>query len=161
MALQHGLMKAQIDNINADTENKKASAGVSGEEKNLKEFQNAINKWITPIEMAQAQHRRNEITAVEAEKLNAMWEAEKKGMFDDKTFDDAEAPLVKAIKAGYGKVIQDLQNAKTSGNIMQAEAILKGYQADLAKQGIPPDTPWYYKIIGDILGRIGLNPLKK
>jgi len=72
---------------------------------------------------------------------------------DGYTF-DRNSPIYKAQKAGIEKFVLDFDLAKKLGNIRDAETALKQFEVNLTKQGIPPNSPWYYKIIGDVLQKI-------
>lgn len=67
---------------------------------------------------------------------------------------DKNSPIYKAQKAGLEKFVLDFDLAKKLGNIRDAETALKQFEVNLTKQGIPPNSPWYYKIIGDVLQKI-------
>lgn len=67
---------------------------------------------------------------------------------------DQNSPIYKAQKAGLEKFVLDFDLAKKLGNLRDAETALKQFEVNLTKQGIPPNSPWYYKIIGDVLQKI-------
>lgn len=71
---------------------------------------------------------------------------------------DQNSPIYKAQKAGLQKFVLEFDLAKKLGNLRDAETALKQFEVNLTKQGIPPNSPWYYKIIGDVLQKIlGFN----
>lgn len=71
---------------------------------------------------------------------------------------DKNSPIYKAQKAGLEKFVLEFDLAKKLGNIRDAEYALKQFEVNLTRQGIPPNSPWYYKIIGDVLEKIlGFN----
>lgn len=100
---------------------------------------------------------------VENERLGAEWEAFKEANFS-KTKDgegwiwnDPNSPIVKAYKAGADKTLIELQKAKTENNIAKAEETIKNFEANLTKQGIAAGSPWYVKMVGDLLKKVGIN----
>ncbi|UYL83849.1 MAG: hypothetical protein [Wigfec virus K19_81] len=168
LASQLALMKAQKENIEADTANKTAGAGgiiagtaKTGEETKALEFQNKINKLVG--EEASAEAVRGAQAKIEAEGGKAWqeYQAWKAAGFGEKAIDDPTSPVAKAIGAGMSKAVEEMKNAKASGDVSRAEAIIRKFEADMAGQGLSPKSPWYIKFVADLLGNIGLNPLKK
>lgn len=164
---QLGLMGAQKQNIEADTANKKAGAEAqgagtikTGEETKLIQWENEVKKMLGTENEITAREREQDVRIIGGEKANAEWEAYKVGAFDGKTYDDKNNPYAKAIRAGLEQTKQTLENSKTAGDILGAQKAIEEFKANLAKEGIAPDSPWYTKIIGTLLGKIGLNPLK-
>lgn len=84
------------------------------------------------------------------------WEA---GSFDGKSTDDPNSPIAKAIRAGYYETVVQAENAVKLGSIRDLETTIKTFQANLAKQGIDPNTPWYGKILVDLLSKIAGRPI--
>lgn len=74
--------------------------------------------------------------------------------FREETGGSIEAPdhvLRKIVRAGFSRVQVDLQNAISSGDLRRAELKLKEYSLRLIDQGLPPDSPWFWKAISDAL----------
>lgn len=165
---QMGLMTAQKDVLESQADKNKAEtekiSGADTRETTARatntEFQNELNKSITISKMAENYNWANDKLATESQKQMAEWEAYKAGGFEGKSTDDPTSEVAKAIKAGLQNTVQQLQNAKTENNVKKAEQIVKEFEASMAKQGIAPNSPWQVKIIADILGKLGLNPLK-
>lgn len=63
-------------------------------------------------------------------------------------------PAVLAKKAGLDRTIQEAENSKKLGDIRGFEASIKEFEKNLTDQGISPNSPWYAKIIGDLLQRL-------
>lgn len=63
-------------------------------------------------------------------------------------------PAVLAKKAGLDRTIQEAENSKKLGDIRGFESAIKAFEVQLTKQGISPNSPWYAKIIGDLLTRL-------
>lgn len=66
----------------------------------------------------------------------------------------SNSPVVLAQKAGISNTIQQAENAKKLGDIRGLETVIKTFEANLTKQGISPNSPWFTKIIGDLLQRL-------
>lgn len=168
---QLSLLSAQKENIEADTANKKAGAtdstagavkkgaeteGVLLENKN-KGFENEVNQLIGAEQKAKNYDWVTQRLETSATKELADWEAYNSAGFAGKATDDPSSPVAKAIKAGLDNVVTDLKNAKLEGDIKEAEGAVKAFEASLAKQGIPPNSPWGVKIIVDLLRSVGLG----
>jgi len=158
MASQLALMNAQKENIEADTANKKASAGGTTASTEGTEFQNAVNKMIGVQQVADRYQSESDSLKIKSEKDNAEWE-QLKAVGYENNFTDENTPAAKAMKAGFQRTVTELENAKTSGNIAKAEQVIREYEAGLAKEGIDPRSPWYVKILGDLLAKVGLSPI--
>lgn len=156
---QLALMRAQKENIEADTQNKQAGAGKAMAETDLTNWENAVRKEMGTGDEARVRSMEQDAREIDTERKNAEWEAFKAGAFDGKPYDDKNNPMVKAIKAGFDKTVTELQNAKTTGDIAKATRTIEEFKANLAKEGIAPDSPWYVKILGDLLAKIGMNPI--
>lgn len=84
------------------------------------------------------------------------WEA---GSFEGREPSDPNSPIAKAIRAGYYETVVQAENAVKLGAIRDLETTIKTFQANLAKQGIDPNTPWYGKILVDMLSKIAGRPI--
>lgn len=115
------------------------------------DFQNQVNQIIGIDNMAERYKWASEEIAIKSQKANAQWEQMKAVGYNHK-FDDPNSPSSRAMKAGYEQAEVELQNAKRLGDIREFEATIKAFEANLTKQGIAPGTPWYFKILGDLLG---------
>lgn len=160
MGIQLGLMQAQKENIEADTENKKADAAQKTSTTTGTDFQNELNRTIGIDAMWKRYEWANDMLETQQQRAIADWESYNAAGYKGKTFNDPNSPVVKALEAGFNKTVEEAKIAKTNNNIARAEQVIKEFQADLAKQGIAPDTPWYVKIVADLLDKIGLSPIK-
>lgn len=159
IASQIALMNAQKENIEADTANKKAGTGKATAETANTEFGNKVNELITPETKAEKYKWEADQSALISEKLNAEWEAFKQGAFNGKAFDDPNSPIAKAQKAGYEQAVTEGLKAKESKDLVKAQKEVEQFKAGLAREGIDPNSPWWVKIIGDLLSKIGLSPI--
>lgn len=161
---QLALMKAQKDNIEADTKQKEAettkTAGVdtkaSIESTRGQKFANDLNDAIGIEKMGDSYHWAEQRLSIQFEKENAEWETYKTTGYEGKSFDDKDSPIAKAMIAGWKKSITELQNAQKDLNLKEAELVIKNFEANLAKQGIHPNSPWGVKLATDLLEKSGV-----
>lgn len=165
-AAQLNLMKAQADNLKADTADKlanlpvKGNAAQGGEQDVItKKFDNEVRKLVGTAASAEAVNNANLRLEAESGKTWNEYQAWKAAGFGEMENNDPGSPIAKAIKAGMQKTITDAENAKSDGNIKAATAAIEGFKARLAEQGLSPDTPWYGKLLSDILSKLNINPL--
>lgn len=160
-ASQLALLNAQRENIEADTENKKAAKTGTDATTEATQWQTELSKklntdtFIKDVQDNQAwatEKLNNENT-----KWKADWEAYQQGAYDGKQWDDPSTPMAKAVRAGFEETVERAEKAKADKNVAKAEAVIKGYEANLTKQGIAAGSPWYVKIMGDLLRKIGIN----
>lgn len=149
MASQLALQKAQKENIEADTANKKAETenkGVTTETGKL------------DLETKQLTQQEN-IEKIIAEAGKAQSEA----AIAFRNNEMNEQTVQETIKQAQLKTIEQILNNKgisIENKKKEAETAIKQFEAENAKQGIAVNAPWYVKMVADLLGRIGLNPLK-
>lgn len=119
-------------------------------------FQNELNKTIGISDMVARYGWASDKIATESQKVNAEYEVWKTAGFEGKTFDDPTSPMAKAMTAGLEKSIQELEAAKLGNDAQAATNIVKNFEARLAEQGIHPHSPWWTKLITDMLQKVGL-----
>lgn len=161
---QAALMAAQTKNIEADTANKEVDtakkAGIDTDNAKAdliaKTFTNELNRTIGVDAMLDKFISEKDISKTEAEKRNHDYNAWKAGAFGGKESDSLDTPLAKQYNAEMQKSIQELQNAKTDGDVKKAEAVIKQFQAELAKDGIAPDSDAVTKTIITLLKKSGI-----
>jgi hypothetical protein len=176
MAIQQGMMMAQLEVMKSQANKNDAeaeairgykatesgaSAAESASRKASIDFQNELNKTIGIKDMAERYSWASDMTAIQSQKMNAEYEAWKTAGFEGKSFDDPNSPMAKAMKAGYEKTIQDLEKAKLENNAQKATNVVKNFEAELASQGIHPHSPWWTKLIGDMLEKVGIMDMIK
>lgn len=115
------------------------------------EFQNELNRTIGIDKMVERYDWATDEIAIRSQKANAEFEAWKASGFGKMRFDDPNSPLAKAQRAGLEKSITDLENARKLGDLRQSERVIKEFEANLARNGISPNSPWYAKILGTLL----------
>lgn len=121
------------------------------------DFKNQLNTAIGLEAMVNRYSDQSQVTELQREKMNAEWETQKSVGYDGKHFGDKNTPYAKAVKAGLEQSIQDLRNAKVQEDVGRATAVVKQFEANLSKQGIAPNSPWYLKSITTLLNKAGIN----
>lgn len=166
-----GLIKAQTENIKADTAKKTSGANVDtatvpkveaetkkvSEDTKGVEWENKVKQFLGAETEGERRSNEADITNIELGERNAKWEMAKALGYEG-DFIAKDSPIAKAYLAGFEKTVQDLKNAKIEGDIGKAKTAIENYKAELAKQGIDPDSPWYLKILTTLMGKIGLDP---
>lgn len=159
---------AQMANIQANTEKTKAETQNIAPQGEAIKAGTEATKWQTELsrklntdtfisDVQDQQKWAAEKIDNENTKWKADWEAYQQGAYDGKQWDDPNTPMAKAIKAGFETTVTNAAKAKTENNVAKAEAEIKGYEARLTRQGIAAGSPWYVKIMGDLLGKLGIN----
>ncbi|MBB5441062.1 hypothetical protein HDC92_004766 [Pedobacter sp. AK017] len=142
MASQLALQKAQKENIEADTENKKAEAANKGidteiktatKEDSIKQIVENANKT-----MSEAIIKANDQTISDL-------------TMKDQIKQVTEETLSKIL--GNKEKSQDIK-------LKEAETAIKEFEANMAKSGLSPNTPWWVKALTELADKYGLNFLK-
>lgn len=167
MLAQQQLMKAQTEKTQAEAEKIKGVDTESGTQ-NIAEskertkgigWENMV-KEAAGINADDLMRSQRIIKGVEAEKENLQWEAFKATGYPEGDVQDQKAPANIALKAGWENVVQTLKNAKAQNDLIKAESIIKQFTAELTKNGIAEGTPWYVKMVSDLLSKVGMNPIE-
>lgn len=164
MLANKALIESQTNKNNAEAD---AVRGVKTEEgkQNIAESQTRtesqnfdlqMKKTLQPITINNAQIQ-NDLNALERSRTNANWETYLSTGYEGKEFNDPNTPIAKALKAGWAKTLVELEGAKAQNDVTRAEAIIRQFGADLTKEGIGANSPWYVKFMADLLGEIGIS----
>lgn len=161
---QAALMAAQRKNIEADTAKKEVetakTAGVdtsnAAEELKLKQFNNQVNELTGADYKANNYKWATDKLEASSKKEMAEYDAWQAAGFDGKETTDKNSPIAKAIAAGIEETLVRVRNAKKDGDIKEAEKAIKQFEANLAKEGIAPNTPWGVKLGVDIARKLGI-----
>lgn len=164
MGMQVGMMQAQLELIKAQTDKVKAEAAktagvdteLAGANKASVEFQNEVNKMIGTEQMAKNYGWASDKLQTESSKVMAEYEAWKAASFEGKATDDGSSPLAKAMSAGMKTTMEQLEAAKLANDGAKAGNIVKEFEAKLAEQGIHPHSPWWTKLLTDMLTKVGV-----
>lgn len=143
LASQLALMKAQKDNIEADTENKKAQTGGT--------------VIATDTATKAQQDQLKEIKAKAETAIEEMWLKTNERTVSDHTIKE------RVQRVGQDLIGQILENKNTDADTKkkEAEAVIAGFEAKMSEEGISTKAPWWLKMVADMLERVGMNPLKK
>lgn len=143
-ALSAQQAQANIARTNAET--RAIDAKTAGTE-----FQNAVNNQIGIDKMYERYSMDSEKLQTGNLRQLAEYNAWSAAAFAGKATDDPNSPLAKAQKAGLGLAVQQLENARKTGQAIDFQNVVKQFEANLAKQGISPNTPWWGKLVGDLI----------
>ena len=163
-AQQAALIAAQTKNVEADTTAKEVDtakkAGIDTEnakaDLKAKMFTNELNDTIGINAMLDKFISEKDISKTEAEKRNHDFNAWKAGAFGKEESDSLQTPLAQKYKAEMENAVQELKNAKTDGDVKKAELAIKNFQAELAKDGIAPDSDAVTKTLITLFKKSGL-----
>lgn len=122
-------------------------------------FQNELNKSIGLDDMTKRYQWANDMLERTNAKELAEYNAWYASGFQGKATDDPTSPMAKAMSAGLEKTIVDLRAAKLANNAQELTNVVKAFEAELAKQGIHPHSPWWTKLLTDMLGKVGLTDM--
>lgn len=120
------------------------------------DFKNRLNDLIGIEEMSSRYRIASEKLQVENAKQEAEFNAWVAGAFDGLPTTSRNSPIAKAHAAGFERALDDLKRAKLTNEAIDADNVIRHFKAGLAKQGISPDSPWYAKMVGELLKRAGL-----
>ena len=161
---QAALIAAQTKNVQADTAAKEVDtakkAGIDTEnakaDLKAKMFTNQLNDTIGINAILDKFVSEADISKTEAEKRNHDLNAWKAGVFGKDQSDSLNTPLAKKYNAEMETAVQQLKNAKIDGDVKQAELAIKNFQAELAKDGIAPDSDAVTKTLITLFKKSGL-----
>lgn len=136
LGIQGQMMLAQIENMKADTEKKKAEASGLGQDNIGKERENLMIDE-TMEDYKKAFQRGLDVRIIEGEIKNAMWEFEKAVMYDN-NFESKDSPKaqeflnsVKIKAKEVEKISEEVNNLKKAGKNVEADTVLKKLDAEI------------------------------
>lgn len=164
---------AQLQNLQANTEKQKAEAAnlepqgeqIKATTENTK-WQTELSKKLNSDSMIKDVQEQQKWATIkleqDARREKQEWDAWETASFTDEEgrkmiTDDPQSPIAKAMKAGFNQTIQTVENLKKQGNILESEKAIKQFEANLTRQGIAAGSPWYVKMVGDLLKKLGIN----
>lgn len=148
-AMQTKQLQANIARTEAETERIRSQTYSN-------DFKNQVNDLIGIPEMASRYRIASEKLQIENSKMEAEFNAWAAGAFDGLPSTDRNSPIAKAHRAGFDIALDNLQRAKLTNSAISADNVVRDFKANLAKAGISPDSPWYAKIVGELLRKAGL-----
>lgn len=148
LASQLALMKAQKENIEADTANKVAGTENTGVVTETGKVDLATKKGTQQAEIQKAKTEAD--TAIEE-----MWLKH-----NDRTVSDAtiKQRVESATQELIGQIAKN-KNTDADTKKKQAEAIIAQFDAKMTEEGISTKAPWYLKMVMDTLTKFGINPV--
>jgi len=159
MAMQLEMMKAQKEVLESQSDKNRADAektrGVdtqgAEQENKRKEFDNEVNKLVGTEETARSIRWAQDKLETESKKQLAEFDTWQATAYEGKPTTDENSPLAKAYKAGLQNTLEQLKSARIENNIKRAEVLIREFEAELTKTGIPANSPWYVKIMNDLI----------
>lgn len=143
MASQLALQKAQKENIEADTANKKAetvNTGVKTEtgqiEKDIKE--RTKDDEVTRIREAAYKQVADTAIAAQQQKINE---------------ETLQSQIRKIQEDAIGEILNNKQTT-IENRKKEAETTVEQFKAKMASQGIDTNSPWYIKLGADLINKI-------
>lgn len=171
MAIEMGMAQSQIELNRSQAEKNKAEAenlqgGVRDnltEDRRAKKFTNDINELYRE-QIEEAKNMEWDMTKIKGEEANAAWEFKKAIEYgvkpeQDGPFTNDNTRAARAKIAEMKMFEEDLKRARIENNIAEAEKIIKEFEAEMTKQGISPNSPWYAKLLTDLLQKVGILDL--
>lgn len=140
-----------VDTEKGKQDIKESQARVTGQE-----FQNKMNELY-------GQDNANvdwSMKQVSKEEQNLKWEMYKAIAWESGNVEDKGNTAAKSLKASFDKAVIDLQNARKEGRLLDAKTTIENFGAQMAKDGLAPNTPWYIKTIDTLLNKAGIHILK-
>lgn len=161
---QLALMKAQKENIEADTKVKEVDALKRGgvdtdqtrEQTRSLKFANDLNDSLRESKWSK-EKAEADMTEILRRQMEANWATYAKVAYNGKEIDDPTSLAAQVMKAGLHKTLEELNQIKASINKTNADTkqtevqtIIDQYKASLAEQGINPDAPAIEKLLIDL-----------
>lgn len=150
VAAQTELLKAQKENIEADTRNKEAQEGATKQSTETEKFNTILKELETLIQRPRSKHAQD-MADSEALKKDEEWrKLEWENRFSRESFNEK-----------LRKLEAEATNEETKKAILKAESEIKEFEAKLTRDGIHPNSPWYVKLLTDMIQESGLMRLIK
>lgn len=140
----------------ANIERTKAEANRINQDTIYKAFENKVRQMIGLDQHVETGLRTLEKEAISGEKAGFEYEAWKYVNMVQKgiPMDSPKNPTVKRLLADYELATQKLNIAKEDLDIRQAIKVVKQFEANMARAGISPNSPWYVKIVEALVSKI-------
>ncbi|MEM2666022.1 MAG: hypothetical protein QXN95_05320 [Candidatus Bathyarchaeia archaeon] len=121
-----------------------------------KEFENKVKQGVGIDQHVEARSRTLDKDIISGERAGLEYEAWKYVNMYQKgvPMDSPDNPTVKKLLADYDLATQKVNIAKEDLNIKQAIKVVKDFEADMARAGISPNSPWYVKIVEALISNI-------
>lgn len=146
---QIGLMTAQAKKTQAETKNLEAGTEKTG-------VDTATGKLELDTKTRTQEATIKTIEEGAAKALAEAVQAQQKQVINEETMKDQirsiQEEAIARILKNEGESIENRRKA--------ANLAVEQFEARMAESGISPRTPWYMKLVVDLLDKIGMNPLK-
>lgn len=147
---QMGLMTAQAEKTKAETKNIEAGTEKTG-------VDTATGKLDLDTKTKTQEATIQTITETAAKTLAQAVQEQQKQVITEETMKDQIRTIQEnAINAILKNAGDSIENRRKAANLAVEE-----FEAKMAESGISPRTPWYMKLVVDLLDKIGINPLKE
>lgn len=146
MGIQAMLQAAQVENLKADAKLKEVEAVKKGGADTENVMADTASKQ-QQVRMEQPREKYAESRAQsEAIQKDEDW---RKTEWENRMSRDAYNYKLAKLKA-------EQLNEEQRTKILKAEEEVKEFEASMAREGIPPNSPWYAKLLGDLLIKMGI-----
>lgn len=168
MAAQLGLVQAQTKKTEVEAA-KAAGVDTEATKQGIEGGKQAIEESKARVTNQEFNNRMNElygedmkknewnISGISQEERNLKWEMYKSVAWGSGNVQDGNNNANKALRAEFERSVIELANAKKEGRLKDAQAVVEGFKANLAKEGFAPDSPWYVKTIETLLNKAGVH----
>ena len=165
-SLNERMQEAQIEATKAQTAKTQVETEKIGgvdkakttEETRGIKFNNDLNDTLKDTTISK-KIAETDLEMIKRDRESADWETYLSVGYRGGNFKDPDSEIAKAMRAGFEKATVNLEIAKKENNILDAKQIITDFEANLAKEGIHPNSPWGVKFVIDLLKKIDLNPL--
>lgn len=146
---QSALLAAQTEKTKAETKNLEAGTTKTGVETETGKLD-----LDTKQKTQEATIRTIEENAAKA--LADAVQSQQRQVINEETMRDQ----IRSIQEeAIGKILQN-EGVTIENRRKEANLAVEKFEAKMAESGISPRTPWYMKLVVDLLDKIGMNPLK-
>lgn len=156
---------ANLSNVQAakaagvDTDLGNQNIGESKSRQNLNEFDLGMKKTLQDLTIQRTEAETQQ-AQTEQQKTNADWQAYKQASFGDYTFDNPNTPLARQIKAQIDTTVLGVEKAKKENNLLDGQKAIQDFEIKLNDIGLTKHDPEWERILGSLMTKLGLNPLK-
>lgn len=146
---QQGLMIAQAEKTRAETENLKAGTEKTG-------VDTETGKLDLDTKQKTQEATIQTITENAAKTLAQAVQEQQKQVITEETMKEQ----IRTIQEeAISKILRN-EGEKIENRRKEAHLAVDKFEAKMAESGISPRTPWYMKLVVDLLDKIDMNPLK-
>lgn len=78
----------------------------------------------------------------------------------DGTDTESRKLYLRGLKAAWEETITRVDNARKEGKLTEVETAIREFEKELTDSGIGQNSPWWSKLMINVLDKAGINPLK-